>query len=164
MFGRLLLLFTLVPVLELYLLVQIGGEIGTVNTIAIVIVTGILGAAFAKSQGAQIIRKIQTTWGAGQVPGKELVHGALILAGGITLLTPGFVTDIIGLTLLFPVTRILYAKWLYSYFQKKISKGQWSYSSTSAGPQDSPGNTRDFYDPNEKIIDAEVVDEKKDGR
>ncbi len=123
MFGILLTLFIVVPIVELFILVTVGQEIGTMNTIAIVIITGIVGASFAKSQGAQIIHKIRGTMNQGQVPGRELLQGVMILAGGIMLLTPGFLTDLLGLSLLFPFTREFYTNLTLAYFQRKFTSG-----------------------------------------
>ncbi|MCP4149590.1 MAG: membrane protein FxsA [bacterium] len=131
MFMNLLLMFTIVPVLELYILVKAGQSIGTINTIGIVVVTGILGASLAKSQGAQAISKIRRALGEGQMPGDELLQGALILAGGIMLLTPGFVTDLAGFSLLIPLTRKFLGAKILDHFKKKIQKGQWQYTAQS---------------------------------
>ncbi len=127
MFVNLLILFTTVPVLELYILIKVGGEIGTLNTIGIIALTGVAGAAFAKSQGIRIISQIQASLSQGQMPGQELLHGAMILAGGIMLLTPGFLTDLFGFSLLFPPTRVFYAHIAMKYFKKKFQSGQWQY-------------------------------------
>jgi UPF0716 protein FxsA len=133
MFINLVLLFTIVPVLELFLLIEIGSHIGTMNTIALIILTGIIGASFAKSQGAQIIYEIRGALNQGQIPGKELLQGVMILAGGILLLTPGFITDLVGFSLLFPITRLFYTRAALSYIKKKFKKGQW-HVTTFPGP------------------------------
>jgi len=128
MFVKLLILFTVVPVVEIFLLVQAGQTIGTLYTIGIVIITGIAGAAFAKSQGARIFHEIKEAAAQGEIPGNELVQGGLVLAGGIMLLTPGFLTDITGFSLLIPLTRKLYTKLVIAYFKKRIQKSQWRAS------------------------------------
>lgn len=133
MFINLVLMFTIVPVLELFLLIEIGGHIGTMNTIALIILTGIIGASFAKSQGAQIIYEIRSALNQGQIPGKELLQGAMILAGGILLLTPGFITDLVGFSLLFPITRLFYTRVALSYIKKRFKSGQW-HVTTYPGP------------------------------
>jgi UPF0716 protein FxsA len=133
MFINLLLMFTIVPVLELFVLIEVGGHIGTMNTIALIILTGIIGASFAKSQGAQIIHEIRRALNRGQMPGKELLQGAMILAGGILLLTPGFITDLVGFSLLFPLTRLFYTRVALSYIKKKFKTGQW-HVTTYPGP------------------------------
>lgn len=96
LFTKLLMLFIIVPVVELYILIEVGKKIGSLNIIGIIILTGILGAHLVKSQGFIILRKIQNDLNEGILPGDSLIQGAIILAGGILLLTPGFITDIIG--------------------------------------------------------------------
>jgi UPF0716 protein FxsA len=155
MFVKLLMLFTIVPVVELYILVRVGQEIGTMNTVALVIITGIAGASFAKSQGAQIISKIRSALNQGQMPGNELLQGAMVLAGGILLLTPGFLTDLVGLSMLIPFTRKLYTDMTLAYFKKKFQTGQWHYSAHSAHTE-----TYDVDDDNdEKVIQHPEIDE-----
>ncbi len=107
MLLRLFLLFTLIPVLELALLVEVGGRIGVAPTIAVVLITGALGAWLARAQGLRALQRLQQALGAAQFPGEEIFDGVLILAGGLLLLTPGFLTDVIGLCALVPGTRHL---------------------------------------------------------
>jgi UPF0716 protein FxsA len=123
-FSRLLILFVAIPLLELYILIKVGKYLGTENTILIVILTGILGAAFARSQGAGIINKIRETLNQGQIPGNEMIQGILIFAGGIMLITPGFLTDILGFSLILPYSRQIFAGFLISYIKKKIESGR----------------------------------------
>jgi len=125
MFLRLLLLFTLIPLIELYILIKIGGLIGALTTIFIIIVTGIIGAYLARSQGLKVIQKINLAIEQGQTPAKELLEGLFILIGGFALLTPGFITDIMGLSMLFPPTRFFYIKLAVKLIQNKINTGQW---------------------------------------
>ena len=138
MFSRLLILFIVVPVGEIYILVKAGQHIGAMNTIALVILTGIAGASLAKSQGAQIIYNIRTAMSRGEVPGRELLQGAMVLAGGIMLLTPGFLTDLFGLSLLLPVSRKFFTDMALNYFKKKFQDGQWHHYS-QPGHGDTPG-------------------------
>jgi UPF0716 protein FxsA len=106
---KLLLLFTVVPALELYLLLQIGERIGALETIYLIIVTGIVGAAMAKREGISVIQQIQEGAVNGVPPANKLVEGLMVLVGGILLITPGVVTDAIGLSFIFPLTRRLLA-------------------------------------------------------
>ena len=106
---KLLLLFTVVPALELYLLLQIGERIGALETIYLIIVTGIVGAAMARREGISVIRQIQEGAVNGVPPANKLVEGLMVLVGGILLITPGIVTDAIGLSFIFPLTRRLLA-------------------------------------------------------
>lgn len=105
MFLRLLLLFTLVPLVELYLLIEIGGAIGVAPTIAIVIVTGVIGAALARWQGLSVLRRLQDDLAAGRSPTDALIDGLLIFVAGAVLLTPGLITDALGFLLLVPAGR-----------------------------------------------------------
>lgn len=105
MFVRLLLLFTLMPIIELALLLELKGHIGTLPTVALVLVTGFAGAALARSQGTQALQRFRQAMGSGSFPGDELLNGVLILAGGLLLLTPGLLTDIVGFCALLPFTR-----------------------------------------------------------
>jgi UPF0716 protein FxsA len=105
MFARLLLLFTVVPIVELLLLVELGRHIGLATTLAIVLGTGVLGAALARWQGLTTLRRIQAEMEAGRVPTGPLIDGLLILIAGAVLLTPGLLTDLLGFALLVPATR-----------------------------------------------------------
>lgn len=102
---RLVAIFTIVPLIEVLLLLEIGNQIGTLNTVLLIILTGILGAYLMRLQGFAVFREIQENLGRGIPPAKKIVEGALVLAGGILLLTPGFFTDTIGFLLLIPQTR-----------------------------------------------------------
>lgn len=124
-FPRLLFLFVAVPLVELYVLIKLGRVLGTLNTILIVILTGILGAAFARSQGAGIVKKIQISLNRGKLPGREMVEGILILAGGIMLITPGFITDLVGFSLILPFSRSFYSRMALNYLDKKMKTGAW---------------------------------------
>lgn len=105
MFFRLFLLFTLIPLIELYLLIRIGGLVGVWPTVALVVFTGALGAALTRVQGLRVLRRVQNEWGQGRVPTEELLDGLLILIAGAVLLTPGLITDGFGFFLLSPPGR-----------------------------------------------------------
>jgi len=98
---RLILIFIIVPLMEILLLIEIGSRIGTLNTI---IVTGILGGYMMRHQGFAILTNIRMDLSQGRMPTGELINGALVLVGGILLLTPGFFTDAMGFVLLVPTT------------------------------------------------------------
>ena len=112
MLWKLFLAFTLIPVSEIYILITIGGQIGILPSIALVILTGIVGASLARSQGLQTLGRIQDSFQQGLVPGEELLNALLIAIAGVVLLTPGFLTDAAGLFLLIPATRTLCREWL----------------------------------------------------
>ena len=112
MLWKLFLAFTIIPVSEIYILITIGGQIGILPSIALVILTGIVGASLARSQGLQTLGRIRDSFQQGLVPGEELLNALLIAIAGIVLLTPGFLTDAAGLFLLIPATRTLCREWL----------------------------------------------------
>lgn len=122
--GYLILLFIAVPVIELTLLLKVGQYIGAVNTMAIVIITGVAGAFLAKLQGLLTLHKIQVEMNQGRMPADRLLDGLLILCCGILLLTPGFITDIIGFMGLIPFTRNLFKRWLRQKIENMISDGR----------------------------------------
>lgn len=124
MFLILLLLFTVIPALEIFLFIEVGGQIGAFNTFMIVIITGIVGAALAKSQGLQIIQKIQTELNAGKLPADQFFHGLLVFGGGLLLLTPGFITDILGICMVFPGTRHVILIFAKDLMMKGVQSGK----------------------------------------
>jgi len=104
--GFLILLALLgIPILEIAVFIVLGGQIGVVPTLAMIFVTAAIGTFLLRSQGLSLINRIRMETEAGRVPGRELGHGAMLLAAGILLLTPGFVTDAIGFLLFVPPFR-----------------------------------------------------------
>ncbi len=108
----LFVLFTLVPLVELYLLIRLGTYVGAVDTIAIVIGTGIAGGLLAKSQGLAVLDRIRAELNQGRLPAESLFDGLLILMAGAMLVTPGLLTDGLGLLLLIPWSRQAIKSWL----------------------------------------------------
>lgn len=100
MWFRLLLAFTLVPIVELWLLLRIGAWLGPIPTIALVLLTGAAGATLARREGAHAWSAVQAEAAAGRMPGRELLEAMLVLVAGIVLVTPGVLTDALGLALL----------------------------------------------------------------
>ncbi|EAT15935.1 FxsA family protein [Desulfuromonas acetoxidans] len=123
MFIRLLILFIVIPIVEIYVLLQAGEIIGLGPTVALVLLTGVAGAYLARTQGSETVRKIQLALERGEMPTEELLDGAMILAGGLTLLTPGFCTDLAGFCLLVPVTRNMIKQWVRHWLEKMSSQG-----------------------------------------
>lgn len=123
MFFKLFLLFTLVPALELGLLVYIGSSIGTLNTITIVVITAVIGAYMVRSEGIGVIYRIQRDLGQGAFPADELLNGAMILVAGVLLLTPGFVTDVLGFALVLPASRAAIKPALMRFIKSRIEAG-----------------------------------------
>ena len=108
MLSRLIFLFVAVPLLELAILLRIGQWIGLMPTVTLVVTTGVAGAALARQQGIRAVLAVQRELASGRLPGRSLLDGLSILAGGALLLTPGVLTDLVGFSLLIPVTR----RWL----------------------------------------------------
>ncbi|MBS4024813.1 MAG: FxsA family protein [Clostridia bacterium] len=124
MVGKLLILFIVVPIIELVLLIEIGRIIGTFYTIGLIFATGIIGVFLAKTQGFLVLRNIRLSLARGEMPGQHLIDGLLIFAGGMALLTPGLLTDLLGLSLLFPVTRGFYRNLLIKKLKYWLTTGQ----------------------------------------
>ena len=124
MFIKLLILFTFIPALELYVLFEAGRQIGFWPTIGLIFLTGIAGALLARSQGFELVQKIQMELNQGRLPADELFDGAMILSGGLLLLTPGFCTDFIGFCLLTPLTRNVIKTALKRWTEQKIANGE----------------------------------------
>ncbi|MFH1519642.1 MAG: FxsA family protein [Candidatus Omnitrophota bacterium] len=124
MLGYLILLFTLVPIVELALLIKVGQYIGVGYTLGIVILTGVTGAYLAKLQGFITLRRIQEEINNGRMPADKLFDGILILCSGILLLTPGLITDLIGFMGLISFTRRLFKQWLKKKIKDMISEGR----------------------------------------
>lgn len=133
MFQILVLLFTVVPALEIFLLFKVGGSIGAMNTFLIVILTGIVGAALAKSQGLSILMKIQNQVNQGSIPGNEIIQGLMVFAGGLLLLTPGFATDILGFSLVMPGPRHLLVGIVKSAVMRGMKNGNVHFSTFGGG-------------------------------
>ncbi|MFW5811275.1 MAG: FxsA family protein [Thermodesulfobacteriota bacterium] len=123
MLLRLFLAFTLIPALEIFLFIEIGKTIGTLNTFMLVILSGFLGAYLARIQGMQTMLKVRSDLDQGILPAEELVDALIIFAAGIVLLTPGFFTDTFGLLLLFPPSRFHFKRYIRKKFDQWIQDG-----------------------------------------
>ena len=124
MLLKLFLAFTLIPVLEIYILIKVGTYLGAFETVMIVIVTGFLGAYLARIQGLQTMIRVKESLNRGELPAEELLDALLIFFAGVVLLTPGFVTDTAGLLVLYPQTRRLFKKWLRKKFDEWVRRHQ----------------------------------------
>ncbi len=141
--GPLLFVVLLVvPVIELAVIVQVAEEIGVLETIALLVIVSVAGAWLLKQQGVATWRSLQATMARGEVPTKEATDGALILLGGALLLTPGFVTDAVGILLLLPPTRATvkgaFRKLFASWAVRRSGAGGQVYSATVTRVRRSP--------------------------
>lgn len=120
MFARLLLLFILVPVIELAFFMLLGKYFGLPLTLLIIVVTAVIGAALTKSQGGKALANFQNALAMGKMPHKEMVDGLLILIAGAVLLTPGFLTDAVGFLLLLAPVRAVIRSLVTEKLAKKV--------------------------------------------
>ena len=112
MLLKLFLAFTIIPIIEIFLLIEIGSMFGALTAVTLVILTGFLGAFLARMQGLQTLYRIQESLREGRMPSGELLDALLIVIAGLVLLTPGFLTDSAGFLLLTPATRNAIKNWL----------------------------------------------------
>lgn len=152
MLSRLLLLFIIVPAIELMLLIQMGQWIGTLPTLALIVVTGMVGAYLARQQGLRVFMRVQQDVQGGQMPGEALLDGAMILVAGAVLMTPGVLTDVFGFLLLIPTTRTLLRGVAWKQIQRMIDRGQ--IRTSGFGPMGMGANR-----PNTIIIDHDDQDQ-----
>jgi len=116
--GRMLLLFIGLPAIELALLIEIGQRIGTLETLLLIVVTGVVGASMARSQGLRVIRNVQQQLARGEMPADSLVDGLMILVASALLVTPGILTDAFGFLCLVPVFRTLVKRDVIRRFER----------------------------------------------
>lgn len=124
MLSKLLLLFILVPILELFIIVWLGKYIGLGYTLATIVILGLIGALIAKQQGLRTLFRIKDDLARGQLPAQELIDGLLILVGSALLITPGLLTDALAFFFLLPATRELIKLLLRRKLEKMIKTGQ----------------------------------------
>ncbi len=118
--ALLVVLFIVVPIAELYVIIQIGGLIGVWPTLALLLADALLGSLLLRHQGRGAWRKFNEAIAARRFPGREVADGAMIVIGGTLLLTPGFITDVFGLIFLFPPTRAIVRRLGRSYFTRRF--------------------------------------------
>ena len=121
--GLIPLILIIVPIIEITLFVQIGGAIGLGWTLLVILATAMLGARAIRRQGIDALARAQAQMATGKPPVGEIVHGVLILMAGILLLTPGFMTDALGLLLLFPATRLVVLELAAGFILPKLFSG-----------------------------------------
>ena len=123
MLAKLALLFTVVVIAELWLLIKLGQYIGLGYTLLVLLATGVLGVVLAKSQGMIILNNIKRDIREGIMPGVNLINGLCVLIGGILLVVPGILTDIIGFLFIVPVTRNIIRKYILKRIRRMIDAG-----------------------------------------
>jgi UPF0716 protein FxsA len=147
------LLFVVVPVVEIYVLIQVGQVIGAWWTVLLLVADGLLGSWLMKREGTRAWRALREALGQRRMPARELADGALVLVGGTLLLTPGFVTDIAGLFCVLPITRPIARRAVTAWLTRKFLSGPGSlgYASRGSGEPRRGGDAR--------VVRGEVVDD-----
>ncbi len=134
MFPILLLAFIFVPIIEIGLFIQVGGFLGLWPTIALVLITAIVGASLVRSQGIQTLMSVQGRLEQGEIPAQQIFEGVMLAVAGVLLLTPGFMTDALGMLVLLPVPRAAIAKYLMSKMVVKTVHGGGFHGGFSQDP------------------------------
>ena len=147
MFSRLLFLFIFIPIAELYLLFMVGARIGFFPTIGLIVFTGILGASLARQQGLSTLAKIQSELRSGRPPTDKLIEGAMIVVGGIVLITPGILTDLFGFALMVPKFR----KGIAASLKKSFGG---NFSTIRPGTESKPEDKDSFKNSRDDVIDV----------
>ncbi|WP_345874614.1 FxsA family protein [Shewanella algae] len=161
------IIFVLIPVVELSVLIRVGEVLGSWNTVALVILTAVVGVSLVRSQGLSTLMSVQKKLAAGEAPGQEIVEGMMLAMAGILLLIPGFVTDLIGLILLTPITRAPLARYFYQRMQLKVVAGaQFRAGTNPFEPPHQRGQGGDVFegeferkaDPSDKRPESQQLD------
>jgi UPF0716 protein FxsA len=166
--GRLFILFTAMTLVEVYVLMSVGEILGAELTIAIIILTAFIGSYLVRNQGIQIVKKLQTRLAAGEAPGQEIVEGIMLLVCGVLLVTPGFVTDTLGLLVLTPHIRGRLASAIIAQYKDRIIPQQgftanaqnFHYSST--GATSDPFQQKPKTDKDGNVIEGDFVEVDRD--
>ena len=122
--GKLLLLFIVVPAVELLLLIKIGQQIGVLATVGLIVGTGMLGAFLARRQGMGVLQNVQAEMAAGRMPTSSIVDGVIILVAGALLITPGVLTDLLSFLCLIPVSRKVIRSILWRAFERAVRESR----------------------------------------
>ena len=144
----LLALFIIVPLAELYVILQVGDAIGAVWTILLLAADSALGAVLLKAQGRAVWRRFNETLAAGAMPHREVLDGVLVIFGGAFLVTPGFLTDIVGIVFLLPPTRALVRRVLMRRLSSRVVTG---FAARRGAPGDVEGTAREYEAPTPRL-------------
>lgn len=161
----LVLLFLLVPIVELYVIIQVGQAIGVLNTIGILILDSVLGTVLLRSQGRAVWRRFNEALAAGRPPAREVLDGALVIFGGALLLTPGFLSDVLGIVLLLPPTRAVVRRILLRGALNRIAftvGGPFGAAGANAAMRGRPGPRRPAEDDVVEGTAHEIHDPRKE--
>lgn len=155
----LLVAFVVVPLVEIFVLIQVGQVIGPWWTILLLIADSILGTWLIRREGGRAWAALRSAINSGQMPARELADGALILIGGTLMLTPGFVTDLLGILLILPFTRPVARRALTGVVTRRLMGAGVTAYMPRTDPQSAPGNQqRPHPNPDGPVVEGEVVD------
>jgi UPF0716 protein FxsA len=146
--GWLGLAFLLTPIIEIYVIVQVGQAIGAWQTVALLLIESAIGVWLLRREGGRAWQQLRLALNQARVPARELADAALVLIGGTLLITPGFVTDVVGFFCVLPVTRPLARRLLLAYISRRVARG-------TIRVVGAPGNR--FRPPSPHVVDGEVV-------
>ena len=152
----LVIAFVVVPLVEIYVIIQIGQVIGAWWTILLLIADSILGSWLVKREGGRAWRALRVALQEHRMPHKELADGVLVLVGGLLMLTPGFVLDIVGVLCILPVTRPVGRRLLSGVISRKLVGASYGGPGAATGPT----GTRQRPGPDDGVVQGEVVDER----
>ena len=130
--GRILILFITVPIVELFLLIEIGQRVGTLATVGLIIGTGVVGASLARQQGISTLARLRNDLHAGHLPAEPIFDGVLILLAAVVLITPGVLTDLVGFLCLVPAYRRFLKRFLKRRFERAVQTATLSVTNASA--------------------------------
>ncbi|MCW2762657.1 MAG: FxsA family protein [Marmoricola sp.] len=158
--------FVVVPLVEIYVIIQIGQVIGAWWTILLLIADSILGSWLVKLEGARAWRALTTALEQGRMPTRELADGVLVLVGGILMLTPGFVLDVVGVLCILPLTRPIGRRILSGVISRRLVGVSFGAGAGAGGQPGFPGTTGPWTQqrpgpsvPDNGVVQGEVVDE-----
>ncbi|WP_431913020.1 FxsA family protein [Nonomuraea jabiensis] len=155
----LFLAFLVVPVLEIWLLIQVGSVIGGPATVALLIADSLLGAWLVRREGRRAWRALQEAIGSGRMPERELADGGLVLVGGALLLTPGFFTDVFGFLCILPFTRPMMRRLGAWFFERRVKR----LAASSPYANLFPTHQQDVRVPDGgRVVHGEVIREERD--
>ncbi|ERB66947.1 membrane protein FxsA [Vibrio coralliilyticus OCN008] len=163
MFPILLLMFIFVPIIEIGLFISVGGYLGLWPTIALVLITAFVGASLVRSQGLQTLMSVQNRLQQGELPAQQILEGVMLAVSGVLLLTPGFMTDALGMLVLLPAPRAAMAKYLMSKMTVQSVGGGFQGGFGSGNFQQGPFDQEPF---NQQPKDGNTFEgeyERKDG-
>lgn len=153
MFPILLLMFITVPVIEIALFIQVGGVLGLWPTVALIILTAVIGASLVRSQGLQTLLTVQQRLNKGELPAQKIIEGVMLAVAGVLLLTPGFMTDAMGMVVLLPWPRAWLAKQFLGRmkvggFQRGFGgqQGPFGQDPFNRGPHQGPGDSGNTFE------------------